>query len=123
MITKRLTELSENTLKYLASGGGKDVQRNLKIMYINRNRKVCFVPLYEFEIERQKIHSCILPDEAFILGIFDQFNKLLKLDETKLHYHLGLKEVYLYGKEPHDLDWLYEGDFRQKDSFFYIVYN
>lgn len=95
---------------------------SFKLMFLNRNKKVCFTPLKRYATEGFYVHSCILPDDAFVLAIFDDKNQLFNVNQDCLMFdNFSLKEVYFYGKEMHDLDWLYEGDFRQKDSFFYVI--
>ena len=115
-MSKRLDELSMRYLKdYPAIL--KNRKGTFKLMCINRNRKVVFVELTKYELERNFLFSCILPEDLFILAIFNDKNKVLDLD-TFDYVDLSLKEVYFYGYELHDLDWIYEGDFRNKDSFF-----
>lgn len=98
---------------------------NFKLMCLNRNRKVVFVELKKYIIKQDEKYiytfllSCILPDDLFILAIFDENNKVLPLS-TIGNFNLSLKEVYFYANELHDLDWIYEGDFRKKDTFFKI---
>ncbi len=121
-MSKRLVQLSYETLKYLRK---LDLTKNTcKLMAINRNKKIVFVELTKFELEIQvyTIHSAILPDDLFVLAIFNEKNQLHQVNAESLFFtNLSLKEVYFYGKEMHDLDWLYEGDFRKKDSYFYII--
>ena len=124
-MSKRLVQLSYETLKYLPK---LDLTKNtFKLMAINRNKKIVFVELTKFEsVYRDKkvytIHSAILPDDLFVLAIFNEKNQLHQVNAESLFFtNLSLKEVYFYGKEMHDLDWLYEGDFRKKDSYFYII--
>jgi hypothetical protein len=121
-MSKRLEIESFNILKFLPEMIRKRETR-FKLMLINRNRKVFFVPLTTFEDGGEfKIHSCILPDDCFVLAIFNDKNQLHEISQDSLTFvNLSLKEVYFYGMEMHDLDWLYEGDFRQKDSFFYVI--
>lgn len=121
-MSKRLEIESYKALKYLPELI-KNRDARFKIMVINRNRKVFFIPLTTFDDGRTfKIHSCILPDDCFVLAIFNDKNQLHEISQDSLTFvNLSLKEVYFYGIEMHDLDWLYEGDFRQKDSFFYVI--
>ncbi|WP_291108220.1 hypothetical protein [Flavobacterium sp. UBA6195] len=124
-MSKRLVQLSYETLKYLPKLDFS--QKTFKLMAINRNKKIVFVELTKFELvylEKQvyTIHSAILPDDLFVLAIFNEKNQLHQFNTESLFFtNLSLKEVYFYGKEMHDLDWLYEGDFRKKDSYFYII--
>lgn len=120
-MSKRLDRESELLLKCLPQVM-KERQRSFKLMFLNRNKKVCFARLQMYKSDEFVIHSCILPDDAFVLAIFDDKNQLFNVNQDSLMFdNLSLKEVYFYGKEMHDLDWLYEGDFRQKDSFFYVI--
>ena len=124
-MSKRLKQLSYETLRDLPK---LDFSQNtFKLMAINRNKKIVFVKLTKFELvysEKQvyTIHSAILPDDLFVLAIFNEKNQLHQVNAGSLFFtNLSLKEVYFYGKEMHDLDWLYECDFRKKDSYFYII--
>jgi hypothetical protein len=120
-MSKRLDRESKLLLKYLPQVM-KERQRSFKLMFLNRNKKVCFALLQMYKSQQFVIHSCILPDDVFVLAIFDDKNQLLNVNQDSLMFdNLSLKEVYFYGKEMHDLDWLYEGDFRKKDSFFYVI--
>lgn len=120
-MSKRLDQESYLLLKYLPKVM-KERQRSFKLMFLNRNKKVCFARLQMYKSDEFVIHSCILPDDAFVLAIFDDKNQLFRVSNDSLMFdNLSLKEVYFYGREMHDLDWLYEGDFRQKDSFFYVI--
>ena len=119
-MSKRLYELSLNALKFLPKIDFKNI--TFKAMCINRNKKIVFVELTEFNSDIFTIHSAILPDDLFVLAIFNKKNQLFTIENQDLLFvNLSLKEVYFYGKEMHDLDWLYEGDFRRKDSFFYLI--
>lgn len=121
-MSKRLDAESLKVLKFLPEMV-KNMKPNFKVMVINRNRKVFFLPLTTYEDGNGFIiHSCILPDECFVLAIFNGKNQLYQINQDSLMFvNLSLKEVYFYGKEMHDLDWLYEGDFRRKDELFYVI--
>jgi hypothetical protein len=121
-MSERLKKESFEVLKFLPELI-KNRDARFKVMVINRNRKVFFIPLTTFEDGGEfKIHSCIMPDECFVLAIFNEKNQLHQINQDSLTFiNLSLKEVYFYGKEMHDLDWLYEGDFRQKDGLFYVI--
>lgn len=123
-MSKRLQQLSYETLNYLPKSDFRE--KTFKLMAINRNKKIVFVELTKFEAFYEKqhytIHSAILPDDLFVLAIFNDKNQLHRVNTESLFFtNLSLKEVYFFGKEMHDLDWLYEGDFRKKDSYFYII--
>lgn len=123
-MSKRLEQLSYETLNYLVKSDFRE--KTFKLMAINRNKKIVFVELTKFESFYEKqpytIHSAILPDDLFVLAIFNDKNQLHRVHTQSLFFtNLSLKEVYFYGKEINDLDWLYEGDFRKKDSYFYII--
>ena len=119
-MSKRLEQLSYETLKYLPKSDF--IEKTFKLMAINRNKKIVFVELTEFTSDKYTIHSAILPDDLFVLAIFNDKNQLHRVNTESLFFtNLSLKEVYFFGKEMHDLDWLYEGDFRKKDSYFYII--
>jgi len=119
-MNERLYELSLNALNFLPKLDFR--KTTFKLMCINRNKKIVFVELSEFASYEFTIHSAILPDDLFVLAIFNQKNQIFTLENQDLLFvNLSLKEVYFYAKELHDLDWLYEGDFRTKDSFFYVI--
>ena len=122
-MSKYLDELSYQYIKQLPFIL-RSRECNFKLMCYNRNRKIVFVELNKYVITQDKKYitfllSCILPDDLFILAIFDENNKVLPLS-TIGNFNLSLKEVYFYGKEFYHTDWIYEGDFRKKDTFFKI---
>lgn len=120
-MSKRLDNESNLLLKYLPRQI-KERKRSFKLMFLNRNKKVCFASLQKYISDEFTVHTCILPDDAFVLAIFDDKNQLFNVNQDSLIFdNLSLKEVYFYGKEIHNLDWLYDGDFRPKDSFFYVI--
>lgn len=120
-MSKRLDYESNLLLKYLPSQIKKR-KRSFKLMFLNRNKKVCFSPLQKYISDEFTVHTCILPDDAFVLAIFDDKNQLFNVNQDSLIFdNLSLKEVYFYGIGIHNLDWLYDGDFRPKDSFFHVI--
>jgi hypothetical protein len=101
----------------------KTRKNTFKIMCLNRNRKIVFVELskyYDFNLSRDTLYSCVLPEDLFILCIFNENNKVFNFQNIE-YLDLQLKEVYFYQTEIKDFSLIYGTDFRNKDTFFKIL--
>ena len=85
-MSKRLDLEINLLLKYLPRQI-KERERSFKLMFLNRNKKVCFVRLQMYKSDEYIVHACILPDDAFVLAIFDDKNQLFNVNQDSLMFN------------------------------------